>query len=183
MPAPWCGSRSGRCSIRRPTRWWMHSVKGRSSYMDNRMIVVEVVYALADKQKLLRLSLPYGTTMRQAVEQSGMQVHFPGLDLFEQGAWRWLLFGLRLHSGWRRRHAGAILAKDRLIAADAWHEVAPQASQLIIAIEDHADAFLQAFTTTWLNAVQVVPAVGMEGVGQQRVAHDKPHLAAGHSGA
>ncbi|MFZ3206985.1 MAG: RnfH family protein [Pseudomonas sp.] len=49
--------------------------------MDNRMIVVEVVYALADKQKLLRLSLPYGTTMRQAVEQSGMQVHFPGLDL------------------------------------------------------------------------------------------------------
>jgi hypothetical protein len=49
--------------------------------MDSKMIAVEVVYALADKQKLLRLSLPYGTTMRQAVEQSGMQVHFPDLDL------------------------------------------------------------------------------------------------------
>ena len=49
--------------------------------MDNRTIVVEVVYALADKQKLLRLSLPYGTTVRQAAEQSGMAVHFPGLDL------------------------------------------------------------------------------------------------------
>ncbi|WP_439860889.1 RnfH family protein [Pseudomonas sp. MBLB4136] len=49
--------------------------------MDSRTIVVEVVYALADKQKLLRLSLPYGTTVRQAALQSGMEVHFPGLDL------------------------------------------------------------------------------------------------------
>lgn len=49
--------------------------------MDNRTIVVEVAYALADKQKLMRLSLPYGTTVRQAAEQSGMSAHFPGLDL------------------------------------------------------------------------------------------------------
>jgi hypothetical protein len=49
--------------------------------MDNKSIVVEVAYALADKQKLLRLSLPYGTTVRQAAEQSGMAAHFPGLDL------------------------------------------------------------------------------------------------------
>ncbi|NQD93537.1 RnfH family protein [Pseudomonas sp. CrR25] len=49
--------------------------------MDSRTIVVEVVYALADKQKLLRLSLPYGTTVRQAAEQSGMTAHFPDLDL------------------------------------------------------------------------------------------------------
>ena len=49
--------------------------------MDNPNIVVEVAYALADKQKLLRLSLPCGTTVRQAAVQSGMQVHFPGLDL------------------------------------------------------------------------------------------------------
>jgi uncharacterized protein len=40
--------------------------------MDSRAIVVEVVYALADKQKLLRLSLPYGATVRQAALQSGM---------------------------------------------------------------------------------------------------------------
>lgn len=44
-------------------------------------ILVEVVYALADQQKLLRLSLPQGTTVRQAVLQSGMQLHFPELDL------------------------------------------------------------------------------------------------------
>ena len=49
--------------------------------MDKPNIVVEVVYALADKQKLLRLSLPYGTTVRQAAVQSGMQAHFPDLDL------------------------------------------------------------------------------------------------------
>lgn len=49
--------------------------------MDKPNIVVEVVYALAEKQKLLRLSLPHGTTVRQAALQSGMQVHFPGLDL------------------------------------------------------------------------------------------------------
>jgi uncharacterized protein len=49
--------------------------------MDSRAIVVEVVYALADKQKLLRLSLPYGATVRQAALQSGMDAHFPGLDL------------------------------------------------------------------------------------------------------
>lgn len=49
--------------------------------MDKPNIVIEVAYALADKQKLLRLSLPCGTTVRQAAVQSGMQVHFPGLDL------------------------------------------------------------------------------------------------------
>jgi len=49
--------------------------------MDKQPIVVEVVYALADKQKLLRLSVPHGTTLRQAAQLSGMQQHFPGLDL------------------------------------------------------------------------------------------------------
>lgn len=49
--------------------------------MDKSSIVVEVVYALADKQKLLRLTVPHGTTVRQAALQSGMQAHFPDLDL------------------------------------------------------------------------------------------------------
>lgn len=49
--------------------------------MDKPNIVVEVVYALADKQKLLRLSLPSGSTVRQAALQSGMHAHFPGVDL------------------------------------------------------------------------------------------------------
>lgn len=44
-------------------------------------IAVEVVYALADKQKLLRLSVPRGTSMREAVERSGIAGFFPELDL------------------------------------------------------------------------------------------------------
>ena len=44
-------------------------------------IAVEVVYALADRQKLLRLSVPYGTTMREAVERSGIAGMFAGLEL------------------------------------------------------------------------------------------------------
>ncbi|MEO4046185.1 RnfH family protein [Pseudomonas sp. CAU 1711] len=49
--------------------------------MDKPNIVVEVVYALADKQKLLRLSVPEGTTVREAALRSGLDAHFPGLDL------------------------------------------------------------------------------------------------------
>jgi putative ubiquitin-RnfH superfamily antitoxin RatB of RatAB toxin-antitoxin module len=49
--------------------------------MDKPGIVVEVAYALADQQKLLRLHLPHGTTVRQAALQSGMQEYFPDLDL------------------------------------------------------------------------------------------------------
>ncbi|MBM7063048.1 RnfH family protein [Pseudomonas sp. UL073] len=44
-------------------------------------IAVEVVYALPDRQSLLRLSLPYGITAREAVERSGLDAQFPGLDL------------------------------------------------------------------------------------------------------
>ncbi|MBP9955554.1 RnfH family protein [Geopseudomonas guangdongensis] len=44
-------------------------------------IAVEVVYALADKQKLLRLSVPRGTSMREAAERSGIAGFFPELDL------------------------------------------------------------------------------------------------------
>ena len=50
--------------------------------MDNaESIAVEVVYALPERQKLLRLSVPRGTTMREAAERSGIAAWFPGLDL------------------------------------------------------------------------------------------------------
>lgn len=49
--------------------------------MDSRTMVVEVVYALADKQKLLRLTLPSGISAREAVLRSGMAEHFPDVDL------------------------------------------------------------------------------------------------------
>lgn len=45
------------------------------------MIAIEVVYALADKQKLLSLSVPVGTSVREAALRSGMQDYFPQLDL------------------------------------------------------------------------------------------------------
>ena len=50
--------------------------------MDNaESIAVEVVYALPERQKLLCLSVPRGTTAREAVERSGIAGYFPGLDL------------------------------------------------------------------------------------------------------
>lgn len=49
--------------------------------MDKPSIAIEVVYALAERQKLLRLSVPTGTTAREAALRSGMQQFFPELDL------------------------------------------------------------------------------------------------------
>ena len=46
-----------------------------------RSIAIEVVCALPERQRLLRLSVPYGTKMREAVELSGIAAHFPELDL------------------------------------------------------------------------------------------------------
>lgn len=44
-------------------------------------IDVEVAYALADKQKIVALKVSEGTTVRQAVLQSGLERDFPELDL------------------------------------------------------------------------------------------------------
>lgn len=49
--------------------------------MDKPSIFVEVVYALADKQKLLRLSVPAGSTVREVALRSGLDAHFADLDL------------------------------------------------------------------------------------------------------
>lgn len=45
------------------------------------VIQVEVVYALAGRQQLLRLTLPRGINAREAVMRSGLEAQFPGLDL------------------------------------------------------------------------------------------------------
>lgn len=42
---------------------------------------VEVVYALAERQKLIELTVPEGTTMLEAARLSGIEREFPGLDL------------------------------------------------------------------------------------------------------
>ncbi|MFR0691227.1 RnfH family protein [Enterobacterales bacterium AE_CKDN230030158-1A_HGKHYDSX7] len=44
-------------------------------------IAIEVVYALPEQQALLRLSVPRGTRMREAVLLSGIAAQFPGLDV------------------------------------------------------------------------------------------------------
>ncbi len=45
------------------------------------MIDVEVAYALPDKQKIIALRVPEGTTAQDAVEQSGIANEFAGLDV------------------------------------------------------------------------------------------------------
>ena len=45
------------------------------------MIDVEVAYALADKQKIVKLKVAPDTTVRQAALLSGLDQDFPGLDL------------------------------------------------------------------------------------------------------
>ena len=45
------------------------------------MIEVEVAHARPEKQKLLRLAVPEGTTMLEAARRSGIVEHFPDLEL------------------------------------------------------------------------------------------------------
>ncbi|MGF6555834.1 putative ubiquitin-RnfH superfamily antitoxin RatB of RatAB toxin-antitoxin module [Pseudomonas sp. S30_BP2TU TE3576] len=45
------------------------------------MIEVEVVYAAVDRQVLLTVTLPAGTTVRAALLRSGVAEEFPELDL------------------------------------------------------------------------------------------------------
>jgi hypothetical protein len=45
------------------------------------MIEVEVVYAAVDRQELLSVTVPAGTTVRTALLKSGIDQAFPELDL------------------------------------------------------------------------------------------------------
>jgi putative ubiquitin-RnfH superfamily antitoxin RatB of RatAB toxin-antitoxin module len=45
------------------------------------LINVEVIYALAQKQELVRLGLPAGTTLQQAIEASGLLGRHADIDL------------------------------------------------------------------------------------------------------
>lgn len=44
-------------------------------------VCVEVVYALPQQQELIRLKLPMGSTLQQAVEVSGLLQKYPEIDL------------------------------------------------------------------------------------------------------
>jgi putative ubiquitin-RnfH superfamily antitoxin RatB of RatAB toxin-antitoxin module len=45
------------------------------------MLNVEVCYALADKQLLVKVSLPQGSTLQQALDASGILARHPEIDL------------------------------------------------------------------------------------------------------
>lgn len=45
------------------------------------LIEVEVVYAAVDRQVLLTVAVPAGTTVRTALHKSGIDTQFPELDL------------------------------------------------------------------------------------------------------
>ncbi|MGR3888707.1 RnfH family protein [Pseudomonas sp. 1152_12] len=45
------------------------------------MVEIEVVYATADRQALLAVTVPTGTSLRAAVQASGIAVRFPELAL------------------------------------------------------------------------------------------------------
>lgn len=49
--------------------------------MASEWLSVEVVFAVPDRQRLIRLQLPVGSSVREAAVQSGLQDDFPGLDL------------------------------------------------------------------------------------------------------
>jgi len=49
--------------------------------MSEEMIQVEVAYALADKQALIAISVPKGSTMFDAAVQSNIVAKFPDLDI------------------------------------------------------------------------------------------------------
>ena len=47
----------------------------------NENIRVEVTYALPQRQEVVPLTLPPGTTLQQAVEASGLLVQYPEIDV------------------------------------------------------------------------------------------------------
>ncbi|MFN3714701.1 MAG: RnfH family protein [Alcanivoracaceae bacterium] len=49
--------------------------------MSDGLINVEVVFALPERQKVISLRVAEGTTVFEAVQQSGITGHFPELDI------------------------------------------------------------------------------------------------------
>jgi hypothetical protein len=48
---------------------------------EHELMAVEVVYALPEQQRLVRLTVPVGTSARQALKLSGLAEIFPRLDV------------------------------------------------------------------------------------------------------
>jgi len=79
---------------------------------DIEMITVEVAYALAHKQKIVELLVAPGTTALQAVERSGLDKDFPGIDYATA---KLGLFGQALGTkGLKKAHEHELEAGDRI---------------------------------------------------------------------
>lgn len=48
---------------------------------NSEMLQVDVVYALPAKQEIVKVKLPAGSTLKQAVEASGLLARYPEIDL------------------------------------------------------------------------------------------------------
>lgn len=48
-------------------------------------IAVEVAYGLPDRQSLLKITVPPGTNVAQAIELSGIRENFPAMEVSEVG--------------------------------------------------------------------------------------------------
>ena len=57
----------------------MRSCFERALYMGNESVAISLVYALADRQHVVKLSVPPGTTVAQAVELSKVREQFSDL--------------------------------------------------------------------------------------------------------
>ena len=49
--------------------------------MDNKQITVEVAYANPDKQTIIAIEVPEGTTVSEAIQLSNIIAEFPDIDL------------------------------------------------------------------------------------------------------
>src|SRR5690242_6896501 len=83
-----------------------------------------------------------------------------------------VLGGIALDLDDARRRLGR---RDLAAARRLGHHVAADAHQLAVAEVDH-QATLLGLAVPWLEAVDVVPAIGMEQVGDQWRTEDETHL-------
>lgn len=49
--------------------------------MPNEQMLIEVAYATHDRQKLITVKLPVGSTVEEAIQRSGILTDFPEIDL------------------------------------------------------------------------------------------------------
>lgn len=83
--------------------------------MNEQVIDVEVAYALPERQALIQISVPVGTTALEAARRSGLEAQFPGLTLSEES--RLGIFGQLVPPG-QELHAGDRVEIYRPLLAD-----------------------------------------------------------------